>query len=97
MLFEAFNNSMQITIEIPDDVAQRLDEEWGSLSHRLLEVFVAQAYGSGALSTSEVRRILQLPSRLETHAFLKRMGVYLNYDEAELERDIQTIQQLRTQ
>ncbi len=88
---------MQITIEIPDEVAQRLDEEWGSLSRRLLEVFVAQAYRSGAISTSEVRRILQLPSRLETHAFLKRMGVYLNYDGAELERDIQTIHQLRTQ
>ena len=56
---------MQIAIEIPDEVAQRLNEEWGSLSHRLLEVFVAQAYGSGALSTSEVRRILQLPSRRE--------------------------------
>lgn len=88
---------MQITIEIPDEVAQRLDGEWGSLSGRLLEVFVVEAYRSGALSTSEVRRILQLPSRLETHAFLKRMGIYLNYDEAELERDIQTIQELRTQ
>lgn len=88
---------MQITIEIPDEVAQRLDGEWGSLSGRLLEVFVGEAYRSGALSTSEVRRILQLPSRLETHAFLKRMGIYLNYDEAELERDIQTIQELRTQ
>ncbi|ELP55722.1 MULTISPECIES: UPF0175 family protein [Microcystis] len=47
------------------------------------------------MSTAEVGRILQLPSRLETHAFLKRMGVYLNYDETELERDLQTLKQLR--
>jgi predicted HTH domain antitoxin len=86
---------MQITIEIPDELAQRLNGEWGSLSRRLLEVFVAEAYRSGALSTAEVRRTLQLPSRLETHAFLKRMGVYLNYDYEELERDIQTLEELR--
>ena len=41
--------------------------------------------------------MLQLPSRLETHAFLKQMGVYLNYDEAELEQDIQTLKELRYQ
>lgn len=86
---------MQITIEIPDEVAQRLNGEWGSISRRLMEVFVAEAYLSGALSTAEVRRILQLPSRLETHAFLQRRGVYLNYDSEELERDIQTIEELR--
>jgi len=87
---------MQITIEIPDEIARRLNGEAGNLSRRLLEVFVAQAYRSGALSTAEVRRTLHFSSRLETHAFLKRMGVYLNYDEEELDRDIQTIQQLRT-
>lgn len=86
---------MQITIEIPDEVAQRLNGEWGSLSRRLLEVFVAEVYRYCALSAAEVRRILQLPSRLETHAFLQRMGVYFNYDSEELERDIQTLEQLR--
>jgi len=86
---------MQITIEIPDEIAQRLNGEGGSLSRRLLEVFVAQAYRSGALSTAEVRSLIQLSSRLETHAFLQRMGVYLNYDSEELERDIQTSEELR--
>lgn len=87
---------MQITIDIPDEVAQRLNIEWGNLSRRLLEILVAEAYRSGTISTSEARQILQLPSHLETHAFLKRMAVYLNYDEAELEHDLQTVQQLRT-
>jgi len=58
---------------------------------------VAEAYRSDLISTAEVRRMLQLPSRLETHAFLKRMGVYLNYDEAELEQDIQTLKEFRSQ
>lgn len=88
---------MQITIEIPDEIAQRLDQPKENLSRRLLEVIVADAYASNKINTAEVRQILQLPSRLETHIFLKRMGVYLNYDEAELEQDLQTLKELRAQ
>lgn len=88
---------MQITIEIPDAIAQRLDQTWGSLSRRFLEVIIADAYHGGKINTAEVRQILNLPSRLETHAFLKRMGVYLNYDEAELEQDLQTLKEFRVQ
>ena len=88
---------MQITVEIPDEIAQRLDQNWGSLSRRLLEVIVADAYNCGKVNTAEVRQILNLSSRLETHAFLKRMGVFLNYDKAELEQDLQTLQEFRSQ
>lgn len=86
---------MQITVNLPDEIAQRLDQAWGNLSRHLLEIVVVDAYRCHKISTSEVRQILELPSLLETHAFLKRMGVYLNYDEVELERDLQTLKQLR--
>ncbi len=88
---------MQITVEIPDEIAQRLDATEGTLSRRLLEVMIADAYRNGKISTAEVRQILQLPSRLTVHAFLKQMGVYLNYDEAELEQDLQTLKEFRAQ
>lgn len=84
-------------VDIPDEIAQRLNQTWGSLSRRLLEVIIADAYRWGKVNTAEVRQILQLPSRLETHVFLKRMGVYLNYDEAELEKDLQTLKEFRVQ
>jgi len=71
---------MQITVEIPDEITQFLDQSRGSLSRRLLEVIIADAYDCGKVNTAEVRQILNLPSRLETHAFLKRVGVYLNYE-----------------
>jgi predicted HTH domain antitoxin len=87
---------MQITVEIPDRLAQQLDQSAESLSQQLLEVIVANAYHSGKISTAEVRQLLQLPSRLETHAFLQRMGVYLNYDTTDLAQDLQTLQALRT-
>ncbi|MFM7353145.1 MAG: UPF0175 family protein [Microcystis aeruginosa] len=89
------DNFMQITVDIPDEIAQRLGQTGDNLAHKLLEMVIADAYRAGILSTAEVGRILQLPSRLETHAFLKRMAVYLNYDETELERDLQTLKELR--
>ncbi|MGK7873628.1 MAG: UPF0175 family protein [Xenococcaceae cyanobacterium] len=87
---------MQIIIEIPDDIAQRLNQTERNLSHRLLELMVADAYRCRKINTAEVGRILQLPTRLATHAFLKRMGTYLNYDEAELEQDLHTLKEFRT-
>ncbi|NCS26999.1 MAG: UPF0175 family protein [Microcystis aeruginosa BS13-02] len=89
------HNFMQITVDIPDEIAQRLGQTGDNLAHKLLEMVIADAYRASILSTAEVGRILQLPSRLETHAFFKRMAVYLNYDETELERDLQTLKELR--
>ncbi len=88
---------MQITVDIPDEVAQRLDPTGKDFARWLLEVMIADAYRCGKINTAEVRQILQLSSRLETHVFLRRMGVYLNYDEAELENDLQTLNVLREQ
>ncbi|MGD1932283.1 MAG: UPF0175 family protein [Leptolyngbyaceae cyanobacterium] len=88
---------MEITVQIPDDIAQRLDDKDDKLSHRLLEFIVADAYRRGKVSTAEVGQLLQLPNRMAVHTFLRRMGTYLNYDAAELEQDLQTLDQLRAQ
>jgi len=88
---------MQITVEVPDELVQKLDQTEENLSRRLLEVMIADAYRSDKISTAEVRQILQLPSRLTVHLFLKQMGVYLNYNEAELEQDLQTLKEFRAQ
>ncbi|NJN58087.1 MAG: UPF0175 family protein [Leptolyngbyaceae cyanobacterium SL_5_9] len=88
---------MQITIEIPDEVAQHLDQSEENLSHWLIELIVADAYRCGKINTAEVGQILQLPTRLATHAFLKRMSTYINYDEAELDQDLQTLKKLRVE
>jgi hypothetical protein len=48
---------MQITVEIPDDIAQRLDQAKENLSHRFLELMVADAYRCGKISTAESDRV----------------------------------------
>lgn len=80
---------MQITIELPDDIANQLQP--GDSSRRVLELIAADHYRQGQIGTAEVRRMLNFSSRWETYAFLKREKAYLPYTEADLEQDVQTI------
>jgi hypothetical protein len=44
-----------------------------------------------------VQRILNLTSRWETDAFLKQAGAYIDYTEADLQRDLEVSRQISTQ
>lgn len=84
---------MSITIDIPEDLEHRLQSQLGDLSQRALEAIAVEAYRTQLISTAEVQRLLKLPSRLATDAFLKQRGAYLHYTEADLNQDIQAIAQ----
>jgi predicted HTH domain antitoxin len=88
---------MQIQIALPDDIALSLKEKWGSLEQKLLEILAIEAYREGSISAGKVRELLGMSTRLEVDAFLKAKGVDLHYDEADLEADRQTHEQLRRQ
>lgn len=49
---------MHVTLEIPGDVAERLQASGGNLSRRALEAFALEEYKRGRLSTPEMRRLL---------------------------------------
>ena len=82
---------MEIAIHIPEDVARLLEARWGDLSRRTLEAIATEAYRAGILTTAEVGRLLGHTSRFETEAWLKQAGAYLDYTEADLKRDIETL------
>jgi len=86
---------MNVAFEIPEDVSQRLAERWGDLSRHSLEAVAVDAYRSGVLTEHEVQRMLNLASRWEVEAFLKRAQAHLDYTEADLAADIATLQRLR--
>jgi Uncharacterised protein family (UPF0175) len=88
---------MQIILTIPDDIAQQLADTPDQLARRALESLVVAAYRSRQLSAAEVQRILNLPSRLATDAFLKAHEAYLPYTEADLDQDLQAIDQVLAQ
>ncbi|MGB0564410.1 MAG: UPF0175 family protein [Spirulinaceae cyanobacterium] len=83
---------MQITIELPDDIANQF--QLTNASRRVLEVIVADRYRQGRIGAAEVRHILNFSSRWETHEFLKHEKAYLSYTENDLEQDVQAIRDL---
>jgi uncharacterized protein UPF0175 len=86
---------MQITLELPDDVAQGLEAQVKNLPRALLESFALEGYRSGTLTEEQVRRILGYGTRMQVHGFLKEHGVYLNYGLEDMEQDMETLRQLR--
>ncbi len=87
-------DAMQLTIELPEDVSEALKVQWGDLPRRTLETLAIEGYRSGALTESQIRRMLSLESRLQVHALLKRHGVPYRYSEADLAQDLETHREL---
>lgn len=81
-----------VSIAIPDDVMQRLEGQWSDIPRHVLEAVAIEAYRMGVLTSAEIQRMLQLPSRWEVDALLKRAQAYLDYTERDLEQDLQTLE-----
>ena len=85
---------MHIGVDLPEDIAERLEARWGDLSRAAREAIAIEGYRSGALSQDQVQRFLGLASRWEVDALLKRAGVYLNYTEEDVVREVESSQDL---
>ena len=94
LIDETGESKMKLTIEIPDNIAARMEGKWGNVEKRALELLAADAYRAKAINSAQVGRMLKLSTRLQEDAFLKQEGVPLHYTEADLERDIQTLNKL---
>ena len=82
-----------VAIELPEDIADRLGHQ-EDLSRVTLEALAAEGYRVGKLTHAEVQRMLGLASRWETDTFLKQAAAYLDYTEADLEKDLATSYQI---
>jgi Uncharacterised protein family (UPF0175) len=88
---------MQVAIELPEDIAEGLRTKWKDLPRHTLEALALEGYRSGALTESQVRRVLGFKTRLEVNSFLKDHGVYYNYTPSEIDREIKTNERLLQQ
>ena len=77
---------MNLAIELPEDIAERLEAVWENMSRGALEAIAVDGYRTHALSRGQVGRLLGL-DYWETEAFLKKRQAYLPYDEADLGHD----------
>jgi predicted HTH domain antitoxin len=85
---------MKVTIDLPEDVSAALRDRWDDVPKRSLEAIAVEAYRTGALTESQIRRLLHLETRFQVHALLKEHQVPLRYTEADLEDDLRTQREL---
>lgn len=88
---------MQVVIDLAEDIAASLRSKWKDLSRQALEALALECYRSGALTESQIRRMLGFETRLEVNSFLRDHGVYYTYTPSEIDREIKTNERLLAQ
>jgi len=78
---------LQVTIELPDDLAEQIQKSTGDIGRRMLEAFAVESYRSGSITGRQIQQLLGLKDRFELDAFLKRAGVFREYSAEELALD----------
>ena len=85
---------MQITIELPEDIATELESRWKDLPRAALESLALEAYRSRAITAAQLRRLPGFQTRMEVDAFLKEHEIF-DYSAADFEQDRETLRELR--
>jgi Uncharacterised protein family (UPF0175) len=85
---------MNLTVEIPDEIAARLRTAGGDLSRRLLEGFALEEYKSERLSKAQLRRLLGFETRFELDDFLKAHQIPAPVTIEDVRRDVQDLRSL---
>src|SRR5437870_1587083 len=67
---------IQITLELPEDIAQGMESKWKDLPRAALESLALEAYRSRAITAAQLRRFLAFETRMQVDAFLKEHEVY---------------------
>src|SRR3989442_841402 len=70
---------MRIWLDLPDDVVAQLTDQDQDLSRSALEALAIDAYRMRRLTSHQLCRLLDIPSRDELDRFLKHHGVPLEY------------------
>jgi len=78
---------MTLTVDIPDEFAQRLRATAQDLSQRALEAFVADEYRHGNLTKPDLRRLLGFETSEQIDTFLSAHDVWIEYTMEDLERE----------
>jgi hypothetical protein len=85
---------MNLTVQIPDDLATRLSSSGGDLSRRALEALAAEEYKHDRLTKPELQRLLGIETSYELDGFLKAHDIWIEYTLEDTERERQSLQRL---
>ena len=85
---------MEVTIQVPEDIAHHLQAKWGQdIPRHVLESLALECFRERILGEGHLRRLLGFATRFEVHAFLKQYEVPF-YTLADLEHDRQALDRL---
>ena len=85
---------MELTVKIPDELANRMRASGGDLSRRALEALALEEFKSGRITKPELRRLLGFGTRYQLDGFLKSHDVYEDYTMEDFEQDREDLKQL---
>ena len=88
---------MQVTLDIPDNLAAQLISAGKDPSREALEALAVEGYRTERLTESEVRQMLGYETRMQVHALLAEHDVCLHYTEDHLRQDIEASNALHVQ
>ena len=85
---------MNLTVQIPDDLAGQMNAAGGDLSRRALEALALEEYKSERISKAQLRRLLGIETRYKLDGFLKERGVFIDCTIEDLNRQVETLRRL---
>ena len=85
---------MDLTVQIPDDLARSMSASGGDLTRRALEALALEEFKNGHITKPELRRLVGFGTRYRLDGFLKAHGVYEDYTMEDFERDRDALKQL---
>jgi len=78
---------MELTVQIPDDIASRMSNGGADLSRHALEALAAEEYRQGHLHKPDLRRLFGFETSYEIDGFLKAHNVYDEYTLEDFNRE----------
>jgi len=85
---------MNVTVEIPDELASQMSASGADLPRRVLEAFALEEYKAERISKVQLRRLLGFETRYELDGFLKAHNVWMNYTIDDLRHEVANLQWL---
>jgi chromosome segregation and condensation protein ScpB len=85
---------MNVTVQIPDDLAPRIMGDSNDLSREALELIAAEAYRQDRITKPELRRLLGIETSYQLDGFLKAHDIWIDYSMEDAERERRALDRL---
>lgn len=85
---------MNVTVQIPDDLAKRLTVGGGDSSRRALEALAVEEYKHDRLTMRELRHLVGIETSFQLDEFLKAHDVWIEYTTEDAERERRSLDRL---